>query len=428
MKAHTKYWHKLDDGRIQCDVCPRACKMHEGQRGLCYVRAVEDGEVILTSYGVASGFCIDPIEKKPLNHFYPGTPVLSFGQFGCNLTCAYCQNWSISKAARDNPKSQGIYELKSECKKRNEIKELGRKNNLGATYAQDFQPEKDNENNHLSGCDFSQNHDISKSREFDKLQSLATPAMIAEAAVKSGCTSVAYTYNDPVIFLEYAVDTAKECRKRGIKNVAVTAGYITPEARGEFFRHMDAANVDLKAFTPEFYKDLCTADLERVKDTLVYIRHETDCWLEITDLVIPGHNDGEAEIDAMTKWIVDALGPDVPVHFTAFHPDWKMLDVPNTPPATLVRAREIAMKNGVRYAYTGNVHDKTNQSTYCHACGGVLIGRDWYELSDFNVTTEGNYPGNCAACGTEIPGRFDGPAGDWGRKRVPLRFQGPKAV
>ena len=355
-----RYWHKLDDGRIQCDVCPRFCKLRAGQRGLCFVRASDGEQVVLTTYGRSSGFCIDPIEKKPLNHFYPGTPILSFGTAGCNLTCKFCQN-----------------------------------------------------------------HDISKSREFDKLQSLATPAMIAEAAVKSGCTSVAYTYNDPVIFLEYAVDTAKECRKRGIKNVAVTAGYITPEARPEFFEYMDAANVDLKAFTPEFYKELCSADLERVKETLVYIKHETDCWLEITDLVIPGRNDSEAEIDAMTQWIVDALGPDVPVHFTAFHPDWKMMDVPPTPPETLVRAREIAMNNGIRYAYTGNVHDKDHQSTYCHNCGGILIGRDWYELSEFNVTTEGNYPGNCAACGAEIPGRFDGPAGTWGRKRQPLRIRPP---
>ena len=355
-----RYWHRLDDGRIQCDVCPRFCKMRAGQRGLCFVRASDGEQVVLTTYGRSSGFCIDPIEKKPLNHFYPGTPILSFGTAGCNLTCKFCQN-----------------------------------------------------------------HDISKSREFDKLQSLATPAMIAEAAVQSGCKSVAYTYNDPVIFLEYAIDTAKECRKRGIKNVAVTAGYITPDARTEFFQHMDAANVDLKAFTPEFYKELCSADLERVKETLVYIKHETDCWLEITDLVIPGRNDSDAEIDAMTKWIVAELGPDVPVHFTAFHPDWKMMDVPPTPPETLVRAREIAMNNGIRYAYTGNVHDKDHQSTYCHNCGGILIGRDWYELSEFNVTTEGNYPGNCAACGAEIPGRFDGPAGTWGRKRQPLRIRPP---
>lgn len=357
-----RYWHRLEDGRIQCDVCPRFCKMRAGQRGLCFVRASDGDQVVLTTYGRSSGFCIDPIEKKPLNHFYPGTPILSFGTAGCNLTCKFCQNY-----------------------------------------------------------------DISKSREFDKLQSQATPAMIAEAAVKTGCKSVAYTYNDPVIFLEYAVDTAKECRKRGIKNVAVTAGYITPEARKEFFEHMDAANVDLKAFTPEFYRELCSADLDAVLDTLKYIKHETDCWLEITDLVIPGHNDSEEELERMANWIVDNLGPDVPVHFTAFHPDWKMMDVPNTPPETLVRAREIAMKAGIRYAYTGNVHDKEHQSTYCHNCGEVLIGRDWYELSDFNVTTEGNYPGNCRSCGTEIPGRFDGPAGDWGRKRMPLRFQRPGA-
>ncbi|MAN80590.1 MAG: AmmeMemoRadiSam system radical SAM enzyme [Rhodospirillaceae bacterium] len=353
-----RYWHKLADGRIQCDVCPRFCKMRAGQRGLCFVRASDGEQVVLTTYGRSSGFCIDPIEKKPLNHFYPGTPILSFGTAGCNLTCKFCQNY-----------------------------------------------------------------DISKSREFDKLQSVATPAMIAEAAVQSGCKSVAYTYNDPVIFLEYAIDTAKECRKRGIKNAAVTAGYITPDARREFFQYMDAANVDLKAFTPEFYKELCSADLEQVKETLVYIKHETDCWLEITDLVIPGRNDSDAEIEEMTQWIVSALGPDVPVHFTAFHPDWKMMDVPPTPPETLIRAREIALKNGIRYAYTGNVHDKDHQSTYCHNCGGILIGRDWYELSEFNVTTQGNYPGNCAACGAEIPGRFDGPAGTWGRKRQPLRFR-----
>ena len=357
-----RYWHALDDGRIQCDLCPRFCKMRPGQRGLCFVRASDGEQVVLTTYGRSSGFCIDPIEKKPLNHFYPGTPILSFGTAGCNLTCKFCQNY-----------------------------------------------------------------DISKSREFDKLQSRATPEMIAEAALQNGCKSVAYTYNDPVIFLEYAVDTAKECRKQGIKNVAVTAGYITPEARPEFFQYMDAANVDLKAFTPEFYHELCSADLDAVLDTLKYIKHETDCWLEITDLIIPGKNDSAEEIDRMTRWVVENLGPDVPIHFTAFHPDWKMMDVPPTPPETLVQAREIALRNGIHYAYTGNVHDKAHQSTYCHNCGEVLIGRDWYELSDFNITCEGNYSGNCKACGTEIPGRFDGPAGDWGRKRVPLRIQRSKA-
>ncbi len=359
----TKYWHALDDGRVQCDLCPRACKMREGQRGLCYVRAVEDGAVVLTTYGRSSGFCIDPIEKKPLNHFLPGTPVLSFGTAGCNLTCKFCQNWNISKA-----------------------------------------------------------------RAFDKLQDLASPEEIAAAAAKTGCRSVAYTYNDPVIFLEYAVDTARACRERGIKNVAVTAGYICPDPRAEFYSWMDAANVDLKAFTEHFYKELCTARLDSVLDTLKYLKHDTDVWFEITDLLIPGENDGDAEIDEMTRWIVKHLGPDVPLHFSAFHPDWKMKDKPRTPTETLLNARRIAMENGVRYAYVGNVHDKAGQSTYCHNCGETLIGRDWYLLSDWNVSFEGNYHGNCSSCGTPVAGVFDGPPGDWGRKRVPLRLKGAAAA
>ena len=356
-----RYWHKLDDGRIQCDVCPRFCKLREGQRGLCFVRACKDDQVVLTTYGRSSGFCIDPIEKKPLNHFLPGTPVLSFGTAGCNLTCKFCQNWNISKA-----------------------------------------------------------------REFDKLQDQASPEQIAEAALRTNCRSVAYTYNDPVIFLEYAVDTAKACRERGIKTVAVTAGYICPDPRAEFYQWMDAANVDLKAFTEHFYKELCTARLDAVLDTLKYLKHETDVWFEITTLLIPGENDSDREIDEMTHWVVENLGPDLPMHFTAFHPDWKMRDKPRTPPGTLLNARRIAMENGVRYAYVGNVHDHAAQSTYCHNCGHILIGRDWYELSDWNVSFEGNYTGNCNACGTPLAGRFDGPPGDWGRKRVPVRLGPPK--
>jgi len=278
----TKYWHALGDGRVQCDVCPRFCKMREGQRGLCFVRGVAGGEVVLTTYGRSSGFCVDPIEKKPLNHFLPGTPVLSFGTAGCNLTCKFCQNW-----------------------------------------------------------------DISKSREFDKLQAAATPEMIAEAAVRTGSKSVAVTYNDPVIFLEYAIDVAEACHARGIKMVAVTAGYITPEPRAEFFRHMDAVNVDLKGFTEKFYKELCTGSLAPVLDTLKYIKHETGVWLEITTLLIPGKNDSDAEIGELTTWVMDTLGPDVPLHFSAFHPDWKMTDTPSTPLETLVRARKIAIKNGM---------------------------------------------------------------------------------
>ncbi|SCA57613.1 Pyruvate-formate lyase-activating enzyme [Candidatus Terasakiella magnetica] len=354
MDFPARYWHALEDGRIQCDLCPRDCKIKPGQRGLCFVRANIDGKMALTTYGRSSGFCIDPVEKKPLNHFYPGTPILSFGTAGCNLTCKFCQN-----------------------------------------------------------------HDISKSRAFDKLQSKASPEMIAQACVKIKCKSVAFTYNDPVIFLEYAVDVAKACRARGIKTVAVSAGYIHDEARKEFFSHMDAANIDLKAFQEEFYHKLCSAHLDNILETLVYLKHETNVWFEITDLLIPGENDSAEEIDAMTKWVVKELGVDVPMHFSAFHPDWKMLDKPRTPAQSLIRAREIALKNGVRYAYTGNVHHEEGDTTYCHGCGEVLIKRDWYELSQYNLTSDGK----CLKCGEACAGRFEGEAGDWGRKRMPLRFR-----
>ncbi|MBC8267714.1 MAG: AmmeMemoRadiSam system radical SAM enzyme [Rhodospirillaceae bacterium] len=349
-----RYWHGLDDGRVQCDLCPRFCKLHDGQRGLCFVRACAGGEIVLTTYGRSSGFCIDPIEKKPLDHFLPGTPVLSFGTAGCNLTCKFCQNW-----------------------------------------------------------------DISKSREFDKLQDLATPEMIADAAVKSGCRSVAVTYNDPTIFLEYAVDVAEACKARAVKAVAVTAGYISPEPRVEFFNHMDAANVDLKAFSEDFYKRLCSTELAPVLETLIYLKHETAVWFEITTLLIPGENDSEGEIEEMTQWVVEHLGPDVPMHFSAFHPDWKMMDIPATPFSTLSMARRIALKNGVRYAYTGNVHDFEGESTYCHSCGEMLIGRDWYQLSTWALSADGH----CQKCGTACAGIFDGPPGTWGpkRQRVILR-------
>jgi len=398
MFKKARYWHQLDDGRIQCDVCPRFCKMKVGQRGLCSVRGNYGGGIGLLSYGQASGFCIDPIEKKPLNHFYPGTPILSFGQTGCNLTCSFCQNHSISKAketAFDDV-------LKSAC----------------TVYAQK-QQEIEKQNQDVTTCIKSQNWDISKSRVFDKLQVEASPEAIAQACVKTGCKSVAFTYNDPVIFLEYALDVARACRAAGIKTIAVTAGYIHAEARKEFFSHMDAANVDLKAFSEEFYHNLCSAHLDNILETLVYLKHETDVWLEITDLIIPDENDCEDEIDQMTKWVVKELGPDVPMHFSAFHPDWKMTDKPRTPPQTLIRAREIAIKNGVRYAYTGNVHHVDGDRTSCHQCGETLIQRDWYELSVWNLTDDGK----CKKCGTSCAGHFAGPAGDWGRKRVPLRFK-----
>ncbi len=350
----TRYWHKLEDGRIQCDLCPRECKLHEGQRGLCFVRENRHDQIVLNSYGRSSGFAIDPIEKKPLNHFLPGTPVLSFGTAGCNLACKYCQNW-----------------------------------------------------------------DISKSREVDTLADEAFPETIARAAAETGCRSVAYTYNDPVIFHEYAIDTADACHEKDIKSVAVTAGYVSPEPRKEFYAHMDAANVDLKGFTEKFYYKLTGGHLQPVLDTLVYLKHETDVWFEITTLLIPGWNDSDQEIDEMTKWVVKELGPDVPHHFTAFHPDYKMLDVPPTPLETLVKARKIAMDNGIRYAYTGNVHDEEGQSTWCHQCGQKLIGRDWYVLSTWNLDAEGR----CNKCGTPCAGVFEARPGDWGAKRIPIRLR-----
>ena len=349
----TRYWHRLDDGRVQCDICPRACKLHDGQRGLCFVRACEGGEIVLTTYGRSSGFCVDPIEKKPLNHFFPGTPVFSFGTSGCNLACKFCQNW-----------------------------------------------------------------DISKSREIDTLNDAASPERIADVARSLGCRSVAFTYNDPVIFHEYAIDVADACRARGLASVAVTAGYQNAAPRAEFYRHMDAANVDLKGFTEKFYHEVCSGHLEPVLETLEYLKHETSVWFEITNLLIPGLNDSDEELDAMTRWIVQRLGPDVPVHFTAFHPDWKMLERPPTPPETLTRARRIAVENGVRYAYTGNVHDVAGGTTSCHRCGAALIERDWYVIRGWRLTSDGR----CPDCGTVCAGVFDGAPGRWGGKRRAVRM------
>jgi pyruvate formate lyase activating enzyme len=350
--AHpTRWWHRLGDGRVQCDVCPRACKLHESQRGLCFVRLRHHDQIVLTTYGRSSGFCVDPIEKKPLNHFLPGSAVLSFGTAGCNLACRFCQNW-----------------------------------------------------------------DISKSREVDTLSEQASPEALAQAAVALGCRSVAFTYNDPVIFMEYANDVAQACHQAGVKAVAVTAGYMQPGPRAEFYRHMDAANVDLKGFTEAFYRRVCAGHLAPVLETLAYLKHQTSVWVELTTLLIPGLNDADQELDAMTRWVVEHLGPEVPMHFTAFHPDWKLRDRPPTPPATLTRARQIALANGVRHAYTGNVHDQAGGSTWCPGCGELLIERDWYQLGAWNLTDDGT----CRNCGTRCPGVFDRPAGSWGPRRLPV--------
>jgi pyruvate formate lyase activating enzyme len=349
----TRYWHRLPDGTVQCDVCPRACQLADGQRGLCFVRGCRNGEVVLATWGRSSGYCVDPIEKKPLNHFLPGTSVLSFGTAGCNLTCRFCQNW-----------------------------------------------------------------DISKSREFDTLQDEAPPERIAAAAKALSCRSVAYTYNDPIIFLEYAVDTARACREVGVRSVAVTAGYVCPEARRDFFAEMDATNIDLKGFTEHFYRKLCSGSLASVLDTLTYVKHETDVWLEVTTLLIPGENDSPQEIRELTRWMVRELGPDVPLHLTAFHPDFRMRDVEATPRATLTGAREIAREAGLHHVYTGNVHDPDGQSTFCAGCGARVIERDWYQLGEWQLDESGH----CLHCGTRCPGIFEGAPGTWGARRLPVRL------
>ena len=354
--TNTNWWHVDDEtGKVVCTLCPRECHIKEGGRGFCFVRANEGGQLRLTTYGRSSGFCIDPIEKKPLNHFLPGTPVLSLGTAGCNLGCKFCQNW-----------------------------------------------------------------DISKSREMDTLASEATPEAIVEAAKRTDCRSLAFTYNDPTIWAEYAIDIAKVARAEGIKTVAVTAGYINPDARREFYQHMDAANIDLKAFTETFYRKLTQTSLQPVLDTLEYLKNETDVWFELTTLIIPDQNDSREEIDQLCDWVLEKLGPDVPLHFTAFHPDFKMQDTPPTPHSTLVRCREQAIARGIHYAYVGNVYDVRNESTYCPHCGEMLIERDWFELGRYRM--HGN---RCAHCKAIIPGVFEDKPGTWGRQRRPVRI--PKA-
>ena len=348
-----RWWHALPDGRIQCDLCPRDCKLHEGQRGLCFVRRMQGGRMLLTTYGRSSGFCIDPVEKKPLNHFYPGTSILSFGTAGCNLACKFCQNW-----------------------------------------------------------------DISKSRETDTLMDAATPDAIAAAALKLGCKSVAFTYNDPVIFAEYAIDIADACHARGVQTVAVTAGYMHDAPRREFYAKMDAANVDLKGFTDEFYFRTCGGRLQPVLDTLIYLKRETEVWFEITTLLIPGLNDSDAELEAECRWIMENLGAEVPLHFTAYHPDWKMMDRPRTPAATLTRARGIALRCGLRHVYTGNVHDETGGTTCCASCGQPLIVRDWYEIRAYRLSEIGA----CTHCGAHLAGRFQKFGKPFGARRIPVRL------
>jgi len=344
----ARFWNPGERKDVICQLCPRCCRLKDGQHGFCFVRQNIDGNLILTTYGRCSGFCIDPIEKKPLYHFYPGTGILSFGTIGCNLNCRFCQNWQLSRA-------------------------------------------KGTENRYIE----------------------APPAVIIQAAEKFNCKHVAFTYNEPIIFAEYAIDVARACREKGIRTVAVTAGYVQEKARSEFFEHMDAANVDLKSFREDFYKRLTGATIGPVLDTLKYIRKSTKTWLEITTLIIPGENDSEKELRELTRWVHDELGPETPLHFSAFHPDYEMRDHSPTPYATLNRARQIGLSNGLRYVYTGNIPDPDGGTTYCHQCRKALIERDGFRIKKYNLEKYGR----CANCGTACPGHFDTAPGDYENRR-----------
>jgi len=327
--------------------------LKDGQRGFCFVRENRGGQLVMTSYGRASGFCVDPIEKKPLNHFYPGSSILSFGTAGCNLGCRFCQNWDLSRA-----------------------------------------------------------------KQVDRLNDWAMPQDIADAALRANCKSVAFTYNEPTIFAEYAIDAAKACHDKGVKTVAVTAGYISPEARPAFFGHIDAANVDLKAFSERFYQKLCLAKLAPVLDTLAWLRRETEVWVEVTTLLIPGQNDDPDELRRMSAWSAQHLGTETPLHFTAFHPAHKFDGSGRTPASTLDRARTIAIEAGMKHVYTGNVHDDCGQSTYCAGCGALIVERSGYRLGRYRVDQQGR----CEICQHPVAGHFDAGPGTWGSRRKRLLF------
>ena len=332
-----RWQEPLGDKRVQCTLCPRYCKIPEGKSGFCYVRKNINGNIYNIAYGRPTGFAVDPIEKKPLFHFLPGSTVLSFGAAGCNLGCKFCQNWHISKVKIDDA-------------------------------------------NALE----------------------ATPDQVIELAKKNNCPSIAFTYNDPTIWAEYAMDISILAKQEGIKSVWVTAGYITPEARVEAYANVDAANIDLKAFSQEFYGKITLSKLEPVLDTISWLKNETDVWIEITNLVIPTLNDGDDEFKKMVDWILENLGPESPLHFTAFHPDFKLKDLPRTNPNTLNRARDIAIKAGLKYCYVGNVFDIESSTTYCPECNADLIKRNWHDVLSMDIKN-----GGCPSCGTKIAGVFN---------------------
>jgi pyruvate formate lyase activating enzyme len=336
--APARWWRRLEgEGpRFRCELCPRGCVLEPGQRGFCFVRMAGAQGMVLDTYGRSSGFAVDPIEKKPLYHFLPGSEVLSFGTAGCNLGCRFCQNWDLSRA-----------------------------------------------------------------RRADRAQAQASPARIAALAAKQRCASVAFTYNEPIVFAEYAVDTARACREAGLRTVAVSAGFIEPAPREEFFGVMDAANIDLKSFSDAFYRRLCGARLDPVLDTLRFLAQETDILLEVTTLLIPGENDSDAELHGLCAFVAGELGVEVPLHFSAFHPSYQLTDRPRTPHATQQRARRVAREHGLQHVYLGNVYDPEASSTYCAACGERLIERARYQLGARRLVD-----GACARCGEPLHGVF----------------------
>lgn len=342
MKSHqeelklAKWWEPHNSGKLLCTLCPRYCTIGEGQIGFCFIRQNINGKLYSLGYGRPTGFAIDPIEKKPLNHFLPGSSILSFGTAGCNLGCRFCQNWSISKAKLNSVRSE-----------------------------------------------------------------YASPEEVVALAIKHKTPSIAFTYNDPVIFGEYVIDISRLAREVKINSVMVTAGYIDKNARNEVFEFIDAANVDLKAFSEMFYHKLTFSHLAPVLDTLLWLKNETNIWFEITTLLIPNENDSQEEIRRMCDWILRNLGSEVPLHFTAFHPDFKLTDKPATPLSTLVTAWQIAEQMGIKFCYLGNVHHHESQTTYCPQCKKAILKRDWHSVTSNNLTN-----GLCSYCGAILPGKF----------------------
>jgi len=336
----ARWWEPSAEGKVHCYLCPRRCHIGEGQAGFCFIRKNVGGSLYNLGYAQPAAIQVDPIEKKPLNHFLPGTRILSLGTAGCNMGCFFCQNWDISKSRSDQVNSE-----------------------------------------HLE------------------------PETVVLAAIEYNCPSLAFTYNEPTIWGEYVVDIAKVAHQMGLKTVMVTNGYITREAVFDVYQHIDAANVDLKAFTETFYAKLTLTHLQPVLDTLKTLRHETNVWFEITTLLIPTLNDGSEEIKQLSGWILENLGDDVPLHFTAFHPAFKLHDRPSTPPETIHRARRIAMELGLKYVYEGNIVSEAG-NTSCPGCRRTIVRRSWHRVSDVRI----NEDGTCQSCGYKIAGYFKRPS------------------